>query len=332
MKYFILLIPILLLLGCGETPDAGIEPESRSGPVPIILDTDFGPDYDDVGALAVLHALADKGEAEILATIASTKYPLVGPAIDVVNTYFGRPDLPVGVPRGDAISMGARQHWPDTLAARFPHDLEPGEAAPPAVEVYRRVLSRQPDSSVTIVTVGFLTNLKNLLQSEPDSLSSLSGLELVSQKVDRLVTMGGWFPEGKEFNIERDADASRYIAEYWPTRILFSGYEIGSKIKTGKNLVAERGPENPVREVYRISMAMDPNDAEGRMSWDQTAVLVAVRGVEPYFGSMGGRIEIDSSGYNRWTSGAGPHEHLSWELPADSLVRVIEEMMMYERE
>ena len=36
-------------------------------PVKIIFDTDIGWDCDDAGALAMLHRLCDKGEAELLA-------------------------------------------------------------------------------------------------------------------------------------------------------------------------------------------------------------------------------------------------------------------------
>lgn len=35
-------------------------------PVPVILDTDMGPDCDDTGALAILHALAKQEESDIL--------------------------------------------------------------------------------------------------------------------------------------------------------------------------------------------------------------------------------------------------------------------------
>ena len=52
-------------------------------PVPVIFDTDMGPDYDDVGAIAMLHAMADNGECTILATIASNKHPYVA---GVLNT------------------------------------------------------------------------------------------------------------------------------------------------------------------------------------------------------------------------------------------------------
>ena len=42
-------------------------------PVKVILDTDMITDFDDVGALACLHALADAGECEILATVSCTR-------------------------------------------------------------------------------------------------------------------------------------------------------------------------------------------------------------------------------------------------------------------
>ena len=92
-------------------------------PVKIIFDTDFGPDYDDVGALAFLHAMADSGKAEILATVSSNQYELVAPCINIMNIYFNRPDLPIGSPKSHGVSMSASQHWPDTLVAKYPHTV-----------------------------------------------------------------------------------------------------------------------------------------------------------------------------------------------------------------
>jgi hypothetical protein len=43
--------------------------DTQKEPVRIIFDTDIGSDCDDAGALAVLHKLADKGEAKILGVI-----------------------------------------------------------------------------------------------------------------------------------------------------------------------------------------------------------------------------------------------------------------------
>jgi len=63
--------------------------------VSVIFDTDMGPDYDDVGALAMLHAMADSGEANILATLSSNMYSNSVPCIEIINRYFGRPDIPL---------------------------------------------------------------------------------------------------------------------------------------------------------------------------------------------------------------------------------------------
>src|SRR5215471_11971704 len=88
--------------------------------VPVIFDSDMGPDYDDVGAIAILHAFADSGKAKILATVASTKYEGVAAVMDIFNTYFKRPGIPVGVPKGKAVEQKDWQHWTDSLLARYP--------------------------------------------------------------------------------------------------------------------------------------------------------------------------------------------------------------------
>ncbi|MGB3618265.1 MAG: nucleoside hydrolase, partial [Catalinimonas sp.] len=119
-------MPLLFLLhACAsDNPEQSAGGTDEAGKTTaVVFDTDFGPDYDDVGALAVLHALADRGEAEILATIASNGHPLVAPSLDVVNTWFGRPDLPIGAPDSSVVSEGARQGWADSLVAEYPHDL-----------------------------------------------------------------------------------------------------------------------------------------------------------------------------------------------------------------
>jgi len=49
------------------------------GQVPVIFDTDIAPDFDDVGAMALLHAFADKGEVNILATISCNTFETTVP-------------------------------------------------------------------------------------------------------------------------------------------------------------------------------------------------------------------------------------------------------------
>lgn len=303
---------------------------SKKQLVPIILDTDIGPDYDDVGAMAVLHALADRGEATPLAVIASNKNELVVPSIEILNTYFGRPELPTGAPKGEGASFGATQKWPEMLVEKYPHKIRKTSEAPDAVETYRSVLAKQPDNSVTIVTVGFLTNLKDLLDSKPDKISPLSGVDLVRRKVSNLVSMAGAFPEGSEYNVLVDSVASEKVFREWPTQIIFSGLEIGKQIKTGLKLIANENLDSPVKEVYAMAIPQSKNDAEGRMSWDQTAVLVAIRGATPYFGLKRGRIIIEG-GHNRWHDDAmGQHAYLTELMPFSQITTLIEGLMMWQ--
>ena len=300
-------------------------------PVSVIFDTDMGPDYDDVGALAVLHALADSGEAKILATVSSNMYTNSVPCIEVINTYFKRPDIPLGAPRKgpDIVDLNLRfeKYWPEFLPANYPHTVKSSADAPDAVQVYRRVLSSQPDASVNIVTTGFLTNLAALLQSPPDQFSNLEGKALVKKKVRQLISMAGSFPQGREFNVCVDSVASVIVFNEWPTPVLLSGFQIGEAILTGLRLVATDVQNNPVKDVYSMCLK---TDVQGRCSWDQTAVLVGVRGTQKYFGTVRGRMTVLPNGNNTWQDDPdGPHEYLVWKMPKEQLTYLIEDLMMH---
>jgi len=302
-------------------------------PVSVIFDSDMGPDYDDVGAITLLHAFADDGKANILATIASTKYDNVAAVFNVLNTYFKRPNVPIGVPKGEALELKDFQHWTDSIVKNYPHAINSNKDVPDAVALYRRILAIQPDKSVTIITVGFLTNLKNLLQSKADMFSPLSGEQLVKQKVKQLVSMAGRFPSGGEFNINQDFVASKYAYENWPTPVLFSGFEIGEKIKVGLPLIHNDAIQNsPVKDVFRISIPLAAEDRAGRKSWDETAVLVGMLGYESWYDVKQGKIVIsDKDGSNTWIEDKTSNQYYLVEKasPAD-VKKLIEELIQHQ--
>jgi len=303
----------------------------KAKPVPVIFDSDMGPDYDDVGAIALLHAFADSGYINILATIASTKYEGVAAVFNVLNTYFRRPDLLIGVPRSKALELKDSQHWTDTLLLNYPHKIKRNDEALDAIEVYRKSLASQPDGSVVIITVGFLTNLADLLQSPPDKYSKLAGKELVKKKVKHLVCMAGSFPAGNEFNVRMDAASSKIVFENWETPILFSGVEIGMKIKTGLPLIIDRSIKNsPVKDAFRICIPLSPQDSAGRMSWDQTAVLIGVKGYKPWWNIQTGKIKIARDGSNTWDNGYSLHSYLVELQSPDIIQQFINKLMMHQ--
>lgn len=318
--FYILLL--LLFTACGG---------SKDNKVNLIFDTDMAPDYDDVGALAILHAMADSGEVNILATVSSNQCPTAVPCIDVINTYFGRPDIPTGAVKGEAANRSTWHgglRWTDELPARYPHKIKSTEESQDALKLYRKILSEQPDTSVTIVTVGFLTNLKNLLASGPDEFSPLTGEELIKKKVKVLVSMAGTFPEGREFNVYIDPVASLAVFPHWPTPIIFSGWEIGSKIFTGKKLMESGIEGNPIVDTYAMCLPQD--DMKGRDSWDQTTVLVGVRGPGDYFDMERGTMNVFEDGSNTWTKDDnGNHYHLKFKMTPEQITEVIENMMLH---
>ena len=323
MKYFFsLFIACLIMFNLNA---------QKQKPVPIIFDSDIGPDYDDVGAITMLHAFADSGEAKILATVASDKYPNAAAVLSVFNTYFKRPNIPIGIVKGNGVNLSDEQHWSDTLVAKYPHKIKSNDEAEDAVTVYRKILSQQPDNSVTIVTVGFLTNLANLMNSKPDKYSPLDGTTLIHKKVKRLVSMAGRFPEGKEFNVFMDSTSSQIVFSKWPTEVIFSGFEIGEKIKTGLPLVQNNAIQNsPVKDVFRICLPMAEEDRNGRSSWDETAVLVAVKEFEPYYSVESGSIIVNDDGSNSWDKDGNNQFYLVEKLPHEQVQQLINNLMQHQ--
>ena len=116
----------------GISPPSGVRP-----PVTIILDTDMGGDCDDVGALYLLHGAVERGEARLLATIGCISSDAIAPALDAINTRFGRPAIAVGTLKEPGFLAGP--HYTAEIARRLPHKFASGKDYPDAVALYRQV-------------------------------------------------------------------------------------------------------------------------------------------------------------------------------------------------
>lgn len=301
--------------------------------VRLILDTDASPDFDDIGALAIMHTLADSGEAEILATVACNRTPLCVPVIEIVNAHYGRAALPVGCVRPGGVAIDDKMHvrkWPEALAEKYATDIRhaTSAAAPDAVGVYRRALVAAPDGSVTICAIGFFTNLADLLSSPADDLSPLDGRTLVARKVKALYAMAGYARGGREFNVYKDAASARAVFSDWPTRIVVSPAELGNRIRTGTRVAQLSAERSPVRDAFAVSL--EQADKNGRQSWDETTVYAAVRGGQDLFARTRGTFAVvDDHGNNTWTDDPnGPHELLSLAVSPAQAARTLEDLMV----
>ena len=269
-------------------------------PVRVVFDTDMGNDIDDALALGLLHALQGRGECRILAVTLTKENRLSAPFCDLVNTFYGRGDIPIGTVRGGATPGEGR--YAATVAAardggrlRYPRDVATGEDVPEATALLRRTLAAQPDGSAVIVQVGFSTNLARLLDSKADAHSPLDGPALVARKVRLLSAMAGSrkFPE---FNVAKDIPAAQKVFHHWPTPIVFSFFEIGQAIRyPAASIRRDFGyvPHHPLKEAYEAYRKM-PYDRE---TWDLTSALYAVRPDRGYFGlSRPGVLAVGKKG------------------------------------
>ncbi len=279
-----------------------------SEPVKVIFDTDISGDVDDVLALAMLHTLADRGECDLLAVTISKINPLTGPFVDAVNTFYGRPGVPIGVTR-DAQRRDSKYlklvETRDAGEHRFPHDVRSNGLLPSAVAVLRKTLASQPDHSVVLVQVGLATNLADLLESDPDEHSSQSGRDLVRSKVRLAEVMAGAFVPIRgddrylEANVRNGIGSMQRFADQWPDSVpvIWSGFEIGIAATYPRQSIARDfryTPHHIVAEAYLLHSG--PN--HDRPTWDLTSVLHAVRPDDDYFRlSQPGRVTIEDDGF-----------------------------------
>ncbi len=317
---------------------AGPSPRAESpAPVPVIFDTDICEDCDDVAALAMLHALESRGRCRLLAVTVTADHPQAAPFVDCINTFYGRPDIPIGVvrPGGVKATSGYLKLAAEKGAAgfRYPHDLLDVKDVPDAVTVLRKTLAAAEDGSVVVIQVGFSTNLARLLDSPADAASPLPGVELVAKKVRLLELMAGAFePIGGnaaygEYNVIRDRAAAAAVAARWPTEVVWSGFEIGIALPYPSQSIVEDYrdvPHHPVAEAYRI-VSPPPQD---RPSWDLSSVLDAILGDRGYFDrSPPGKVTVTDQGATVFTpDAAGKHRYLLLR-DAAARARVIEALV-----
>ena len=300
--------------------------------VNVLLDLNIDGDCTNLGALSVLHVYANQGKARILATTACFNSPLATGCIKAINTYYGRPDLPVGILHRQNETHPTPFMKPVNETFRPEHP--DGEEAPDSVNVMRRALAQEPDGSVTFVVVGCLASAAALLQSGPDDISPLSGQKLCDRKIKRLVAMAGEFPTFNETfgenNIVVQIPAAQYVTEHFTGELVLSGYEIGIRTRSLKEFRLHGSDDHPLKMMYVINDG--EGFTEGNPSWDHTAVMEAVEPGKYFDLHKPGRIEVtEKEGLTVWREEEGGKQtYLMPKLPFDEVAGVINDMIFPE--
>ena len=319
MKRIMIMLALLAALAVGCR--TGNKLTDTDEVINLIMETDIGNDVDDALAMDLLYKYADAGKINLLGVCVNKEGPAPGEFVDILNTWYGHPDVPIGIIRDgadcetDAINYAKAVVMMNDEAGQpaFARTLKEYETLPEAPVLYRKLLSEAADNSVVIASVGFSTNLIRLLGTGPDSYSDLDGKDLVAKKVKLLVTMAGDFenPVIHEYNVVKDIPAAKVIFEEWPTPVVTSPFEVGCQIKYPATSIENDfgwAGLHPVVEAYKAYMPM-PYDRE---TWDPTAVLYAVEGGSWFTVSEPGKITVSDEGSTFFTPDpAGTRRYLS---------------------
>lgn len=273
----------------------------------IILDTDIGCDCDDTGALALLHRCCEQKSCELLAVTISTSNPYAAGCADAINRYYDR-ILPIGqtekVIPGDDIEF-FEQCYGKHICQEYSNSFYGSGCDKPenAVKLLRKTLAENHGEKITVVVIGSLVNMADLLLSQPDEYSPLSGEQLVKEQVDCISLMGGHFPQKgdpevwfgteqmlAECNIKADIASAQTFFEKCPINCVISQFYIGWNILTGKVLI-DNERKNPVAESYFV------HSRGNRCSWDLTSAYYAVFGCDEFFAlTQSGNVKVFNDG------------------------------------
>lgn len=288
----------------------------------VIFDTDIGNDIDDAEALVLLNQYIEEGRINLLGICLNKHGDLTARYVDLVNTWYGHPDIPIGIIREEFNSGDPAEERYTGLVAQmakedgsplFATTLKESSSLPLSHNLYRKLLAEQPDNSVTVVSVGFLTNLSLLMDTPADEYSPLTGMELIQKKVKSLVLMAGRFtePNYPEFNVMFDIPAAQKIINSWPGEIILSPWEIGEAVRYPAESIENDynwTPAHPFKEAY-IRYGDMPYD---NYAFDPTAVVCAVEGSNYFTISPAGTVTVDDEGFTNFSPCEdGRHYYLS---------------------
>ncbi|MBR6771799.1 MAG: nucleoside hydrolase [Clostridia bacterium] len=252
----------------------------------IIIDTDIGPDCDDAGAIAIACKYSKESEFRISAVINCTTNPFGNGAADAIMNYCGVSGVAQGRFCRRSFLEDCRK-YNEYVANTYSEAFRNGTlVVEDSLEVYRKVLLEAEDKSVTVITVGQLNALAEILAAEP---------KLCAEKIYSVVSMAGSCDETvSEYNIASDVAGAKLAFETLGTLGIphyLIPFELGGDVITGFS--ADDSMEDPLRDSYRLY-----TDGEMRRnSWDLTAVHFAVIGEgEIYESGACGTVEVLSKG------------------------------------
>jgi hypothetical protein len=213
-----------------------------SGVPNVVWMDDCDGDSDGVQFAAQVMVLHDQGRINLLGMIATSAEPAVAPLFDILlrdaatritaSALSNRTTVRVGAWQG-TVGAGNSSQWVADTVAQFrtnggygsvPSGRTGYESARTAL---RRMLAAAPDNSVVICEGGSAHSFIDLRDSPPDAVSSLSGWDLMAQKVRFCAYIGGRNDNitFNEPNVRQGLIQANSAASFMPVPFVLIPYE-----------------------------------------------------------------------------------------------------------
>ena len=251
----------------------------------LILDQDIDTDVDDAGDIHTAISLKRLGKVNLLADIVSTASPYAAPAAKAISEWWSDNTLIAQYQgsSGRSYPLGS-DLWPAQAREQFrPTDIRTNY--PADVVTYRTLLAASDDNSVVIVTTGYLISVQGLMNSPADGISPLTGMQLITTKVNCIFIVDNFYPSGTvdaahsiAYNGSGHASSWKDVIENAPCKIIFAGAEFALAImRQAKINDPDDYLTNPFRFAYKFK------SIGARPCWGVLPVMMATNGMEDKF-------------------------------------------------
>lgn len=297
-------------------------------PVKMILDADFGSSTDDLFALMMLNHYIDEGRVDLQGIVVDREGDDNAGVVDIFNTYYGHPDIPVGLEHNGIknphcfIPYNGICNMKDSSGKPlFKRSFDSNQCLE-GYKLYRKLLSKAEDNSITIVAIGFVTTLAQLFDSKADEYSNLTGLELFEKKVKAVYMQAGRFEDTDSlsgYNLRAASKQADAFFKKLPKKvdIIMSPSNIGDGMNYQPEYVMEdlRDVElNPIKTVYSYYKC-----DTGQRMWDTNCLVNAVMGDCQYkLSPRGWTTFVDKGEESLLLFKADPNGNARYQLPGDS--------------
>ena len=300
----------------------------KTEPINLILDADFGSSTDDLFALMMINHYMDEGRVDLKGIIVDREGEKNAGVVDIMNTYYGHPNVPVGLERNGVKNPRCFIPYNGICDLKdvngnpmFKRSFDESKCID-GYKLYRKLLSEAKDKSITVVAIGFMTTIAQLFESGADEYSSESGLDLFGKKVKAVYIQSGRFEAGDSLSGYNMRAASKQAAIFYnklpkDVDIIMSPSNIGDLMDySPKDVLADLSTteRNPIKAVY-THYTCDT----GQRMWDTNCLVNAVDGDQGYYLSPRGWVTfVDLGEKSQMLFRPDPNGNARYQMPGDS--------------